>query len=121
MQEYIFIGFYLLISCILVRRIAAYDSFLGIRISVFARKILLIFSFEKPKISIMAVIYQIYTYIMLALFVCSRFASLDFLQAIFYDPNLMYTYALRIQLFLLLPLAILELGVCYLVNRLKQR
>lgn len=120
MREYIFIVIYLVVSCILVKEIAKHDSLIGIRVPQSIRKALLILSFDKPSVSVFAVIYQIYTYVMAIIFIWSRFMSLDFLISVFADPNLVYTYALRFQFFVLLPLTLIELGICYLVKR-KQR
>lgn len=64
----LFLVFYLVLTCGSAYRIASYESGWAIRVSDAARVALLIFCFKQAKISVMAVIYQVYTYIMLGFY-----------------------------------------------------
>ena len=121
LNEYVHMGAYLLGVCLLVREIARYDSFIKIEVSISARLFLLIFSFERKQISLLCIVSQIYAYTMIGLFIVSRFQSLDFLYAITDDPNTFFNNLLRVHYVLIIPVAIIEEGICYIVNRISNR
>ena len=120
MNEYIYIALYIALTCVFVRELAKYNSFLCINVTDMARMLLLIFSFSKVKISIICVLCQIYTYIMLLLFVVSRFVSLDFLLQFFQDPNLLYSNLIKAQILFLFPIGFIEAGICELYFKMKK-
>ena len=122
MFEIIDMSIYFASACAMASTISLYDSSIAIKISLSARKVFLIFSFFQPpksKISVMAVVFQIYTYIMMSLFIASRFVSLDFLSSFLQNPNRTYTDLLAIQQFVLFPLSMLEIGVFALIKKCK--
>ena len=111
----------MLCVCLLVRELAQYDSFLKIRISDSVRIALMIFSFKNEAISVFCIISQILAYVMVGLFILSRFVSLDFLLLISDDPNALYQSMLKAHLLILFPVALIEEGICYLVKRISNR
>ena len=119
MNEYIYMGCYLFVVCCGVNTLAGYESFLEIWISDYVRVFLLIFSFRRPRISVLCVISQIFAYFMIGVFIISRFRSLDFLYAISSDPNTFFTNLLKIHLFVFFPIAFMEAGICYLVRNYR--
>ena len=119
MKEYLHICIYLLGVCLFARAIAQYDSLLALKIPNHIRTFLLIFSFRKERISVFCVISQIYAYIMMLLFVISRFRSLTFLYMFSVDPNTLYNNLLKFHYIILIPVAIMELGLCALKKWFK--
>lgn len=117
MDEYIHMGCYLLVVCLFVYRLAQYESFIEIRVPYSVRLFLLILSFKRKRISAMCVVSQIYAYIMIGLFIASRFHSLEFLSIISNDPNTFYDNLLKFHYIVLIPVAIIEAGICYLVRK----
>lgn len=111
----LFVVAYLVWTCASAYRIASYESGIAVRISDKLRAALLIFSFKWPKISVMAVIYQIFTYVMLGFYLVSR---LDWAQSFLKEnvPNInqIYTWALLVQVVGVFLLALLEEGIYYL-------
>jgi len=81
-----FIAYFIAI-CISVRYHAANKSYIGVKISDEARYLLLIFSFEELKISIILVISQIYLYILLLSFIASKIAAPEIIATVTNDPN----------------------------------
>ena len=115
-----FLAFYLLWTCMSAYRIASYESGLAIKVPDSVRVALLIFYFKRSKISVLAVVYQIYTYFMLGLFLLSRFGWMQsFLIQNFPNANQVYTWALEIQIFGLFLVAMGEEGIYYLRTRNK--
>ena len=121
LNEYTYMGAYLLGVCLLVREIARYDSLIKIEVSKSTRLCLLIFSFEREQISLLCIVSQIYAYMMITFFAVSRFQSLDFLYAITDDPNMFFNILLRVHYVIIIPIAIIEEAICYLVNRISNR
>ena len=119
MKEYLHIFIYLLGVCLFVRAIAQYDSLLALRIPNHIRFFLLIFSLRKERISVFCVVSQIYACAMIVLFVVSRFRTLTFLYMFSADPNTLYNNLLKFHYIVLIPVAIMELGLCALVKRFK--
>ena len=117
MNEYIYIGCYLFAVCCLVKTLAEYESFLDIWVSDRLRVALFIFSFQRPKISAFCIISQVFFYFMIALFVVSRFFSIDFLRYLSDNPNALYQNLLKMHLMVFFPIAFLEEGVCYWIKR----
>lgn len=117
MDRYVYIGSYLFFVCMLAKEVAKYDSFLKVRVPYSARLPLMIFSFERERISIFCVISQVYAYLMIFLFILSRFISLDFLLLISDDPNALYMNLIKFHVVIIFPIAIIEEGICYLVKR----
>lgn len=106
---------YLLFACAEAYRIASYESGIAIRISDKARVALLIFSFKWPKISVLAVVYQICTYILYGFFLLSRLDGMQsFLAKVIPDINQIYTWAIYSQMIGLFLIAMIEEGVYYL-------
>lgn len=114
----LFVVFYLVLACGSAYRIAAYKSAWAIRVSDTVRVALLIFNFKQAKISVMAIIYQIYTYIMLGFYLISR---LDCVQSFLKEnvPNIdvIYTWAFYVQVFGIFLVALAEEGIYYLKTR----
>lgn len=114
----LFIAFYLVLTCGSAYRIASYESAWAIRISDAARVALLIFYFKRAKISIMAVIYQVYTYVMLSFYLVSRFDwAQSFLKEKIPDIDRIYTWAFVVQVVGIFLVALAEEGVYYLRSR----
>lgn len=65
---------YFIAMCISVPHIADNRSYIGVKISDKCRYLLLIFSFKEIRISVIAIVAQIYLYIMLVLFILSKVA-----------------------------------------------
>lgn len=111
----LFVVSYLVWTCASAYRIASYESGIAVRISDELRAALLIFSFKLPKISVMAVIYQAFTYIMLGFYLVSR---LDWAQSFLKEkvPNInqIYTWVLLVQVVGIFLVALAEEGIYYL-------
>lgn len=107
---------YFVVSSLIASTIAKYDSFIGVRAPLCIRRVFLIFSFQRNRISAMAVVFQVYTYTMFLIFVVSRFVPFNFLSAYIPDVNGLYKLLQQVQYAVLAPISLLELGVCYLVK-----
>lgn len=118
MDSVLFVAFYLVLTCGSAYRIASYKSAWEVRVSDTARLALLIFYFKREKISIMAVIYQVCTYIMLGFYLISR---LGWVQSFLKEkvPNIdqIYTLAFGIQVVGIFLVALAEEGIYYLKTR----
>lgn len=111
----LFVVSYPVWTCASAYRIASYESGIAVRVSDKARAALLIFSFKWPKISVMAVIYQIFTCVLLGFYLVSR---LDWAQSFLEEnvPNInqVYTWALLVQVVGIFLVALAEEGIYYL-------
>ena len=106
---------YLFFACAEAYRIASYESGIAVRVSDKARAALLIFSFKWPQISVLAVVYQVCTYILYGFFLLSRLDSVQaFLARSVPNINQIYTWAVYCQLVGLFLIALIEEGVYYL-------
>lgn len=113
----LFVVFYLVLTCGSAYRIASYESAWAIRVSDAVRAALLIFNFKRPRISIMAVIYQICTYIMLGFYLASRLNWVQsFLRKRIPDIDQIYTWAFVVQVVGIFLVALLEEGIYHLRN-----
>lgn len=118
----LFVIFYLVLTCGSAYRIASYESGLAVKVPDQIRVWLLIFSFKWPKISILAVVYQIYTYVMLSFFLISRVSWMQtYLKEKIPNINLIYTRAFWVQTVGLFLIALAEEGVYYLLVVRKRR
>lgn len=114
----LFVVCYLVWTCGLAYRIASYKSAWEIRVPDPVRVALLIFYFKREEISVMAIIFQIYTYIMLGFYLVSRLDCVQFfLIENIPDIDVIYTWALAIQSFGIFPVALAEEGIYYLKTR----
>lgn len=118
-NDYVFMCIYSVIVCWCARRIAENDSFIGVRVPAPVRAFLLILSFQRERISILCIISQVYGYIMIILFIVSRFHPLYFLDMLSSDPNALYRKLLIVHVFLLIPFAIIETEICDYLRRKK--
>ena len=112
-----FVVVYLTWTCMAAYRIASYESAWAVRVPDKVRIGLLIFYFRRSKISVMAVISQIFTYILLSFFLISRFGwAQDWLKT--YLPNVgqLYGGALLFQ-DALFVIAWVEEGIYWLWRR----
>lgn len=107
----LFVTVYLFWTCASAHRIASYESAWAVRVPDKVRVGLLIFSFRWPKISVLAVICQIFTYIMLSFFLVSRFGWMqDWLIKSVHSINQIYTGAFLFQVALIV-IALVEEGI----------
>lgn len=116
--DYAHMFLYLVISCLFSYEVAQHESFLGIRISQRTRHILLIFFSKSEKISFFCILSQMYAFVMISIFVVSRFCSLEFLYLVSKNPNALYTNMLKFHLIVIIPISMLEVGLRGLVKRL---
>ncbi len=103
-----------------VNQTAQNESLISVSVPHIIKRALLIFTGPIPKVGILTLIIQIYNFVLMLVFIWSRLQSLDFLYAIFDDPNNAYRYALLLPVFILFPLAWLEIGICRIVQNNKR-
>lgn len=118
--DYAHICLYLVLSCLFSYEVAQHESFVGIRITQRMRHIFLIFFSKSEKISLLCIFSQLYAFVMVGVFIVSRFCSLDFLYLISEDPNSLYNSILKFHLLVIIPIEMLEVGLCSLVKRLTR-
>lgn len=110
-----FTFFYLFLTSAEASTIASNPSGLSIAVPDKVRAALLIFSFKWPKISVLAVLYQICTFALYGFFLLSR---LDGVRIVLInsvpDIELVYTWIVRIQVTVLFLIAMAEEGLYYL-------
>ncbi len=112
-----FLIFYLFLTGAEVYTIASYQSGIAIAVPDKIRVILLIFSFKWPKISVLAVIYQVCTYsLLLCLGICYLVPQDFFINAL-QDVERIFTIAVRTQVTALFLVAMAEEGIYYLKTR----
>lgn len=119
--EYVDMILYFGISFLIVYRMSNCDSLFAISLPQFFKNFLLIRSRGDRKTSVLVVVFQLYTYMMTLIFICSRFIAFDFLYRFFENPNAVYSLYFKIQFLILLPLMFVEVGACALINYFKTR
>lgn len=108
----IYMCIYLMTVSVFSYEIARHESFVGIRISKKMQHRLLIFGSKLEKISIICIISQVYAFIMIGIFVVSRFIyPLKFLYSHY---NNMFDF----HLWVIIPIGMLEVGLRWLVKYL---
>ena len=108
---------YLAFTCSAAYLIASCESAWAVRVPDKVRKGLLIFYFRRSKISVMAVVSQIFTYILLSCFLISRFGwAQDWLIKYLPNANQISAGALRFQ-FALIVIALVEERIYWLRKR----
>ena len=120
---YLNMTLYLFYATAAINTIAEYESFFGVRVPHTLRMICLIWNREQlEKISILCVMSQIFTYIMVVIFVISRFLnSFDFLSFLSQNPVGLLNKLIKVHNLAFLPGALIEVGICALVKRWKNR
>lgn len=108
---------YLFLTCAEAHTIASYRSCISVAVPSKVRIALLIFSFKWSKISILAVIYQVCTYITLLFLAFCYLVTQDFLISTFPNVEQAFTFAVRIQLTVFFLVAMVEEGIYYLKTR----
>lgn len=108
---------YLVASCLFSYEIAQHESFVGVRISKRIQHILLIFFSKYEKVSLLCILSQLYAFFMMGIFIASRFCSLEFLYLISDDPNALYNSMLKFHLIVIIPIAMVEVGLRGLLKR----
>ena len=103
---------YFIAMCISVRYIADNRSYIGVKISDKCRYLLLIFSFKEIRISVIAIVAQIYLYIMLVLFILSKVAPPETISMISNDPNSLLSKLVLIHIAVIQPVGMLESSIC---------
>ena len=110
----LFVVAYLAFSCGTAYRIASYESAWAVSVPDKVRKGLLIFHSRWPKISVLVVVSQIFTYIMLSCFLVSRFGwAQDWLKTYLPNANQISTGAIWFQIALIV-IALAEEGIYWL-------
>ncbi len=107
---------YLVFTCSAAYRIASYESAWAVRVPDKARKGLLIFNSRRPEISVLAVVSQIFTYILLSCFLISRFWAQDWLKTYLPNANKISAGAVWFQVALIV-VALVEEGIYWLRKR----
>lgn len=108
---------YLAFSCSAAYLIASCESAWAVRVPDKVRKGLLIFYFRRSEISVLAVVSQIFTYILLSCFLISRFGwAQDWLIKYLPNANQISAGALRFQ-FALIVIALVEERIYWLRKR----
>lgn len=103
---------YFIAMCISVPHIADNRSYIGVKISDKCRYLLLIFSFKEIRISVIAIVAQIYLYIMLVLFILSKVAPPETIAMISNDPNSLLSKLVLIHIAVIQPVGMLESSIC---------
>lgn len=121
MKKYIVMALYLLLSSVIVNRAASVDSIVGVKAPKPLRRVLLIFSDEKERISIFAIVFQIFTYCTLVIFLLQTAFTLDFLELLFGGSKRIYAKMLEFQLPAFALLLLADMAVCGLKNWRRKR
>ena len=119
-DDLVFMVSYWLFALIWVNTVDRITDLCPIHVSNFSRKLLGIFAHRNTEISILCVISQFYAYFLTAIFIVSRFVSLDFLKLLFDDPNAAYINAVKAHIFVLVPLEMLAMGIYALIEKIRR-
>ncbi len=103
---------YFVSMCMGVRYMAENKSYVGVKLSDKARYRLLIFSFKEIKISVFAVISQIYLYAMLALFIVLKIVPPEAIGKVTNDPNGLLSKLVLIHFAVIFPVGMIESSIC---------
>ena len=112
MSDPVYFLAYFVSMCIGVRYMAENKSYVGVKLSDKARYRLLIFCFKRIKISIFAVISQIYLYAMLALFIVLKIVPPEAIGKVTNDPNGLLSKLVLIHFAVIFPVGMIESSIC---------
>ena len=108
---------YFILCCAFAKQLARHGSFLAIPTSDSWRHILLILDYSQPRISIMCIISQIYTYFMLILYLTLHFPPLHGLNVFSYNFNELIKYLIKFHYIGIFPFSLIEIAFFSLINK----
>ncbi len=115
MNQVLYFVSYVYLAWLAVYQIADHESAIAIYVSDKVRVALLIFSFKWPKISVLAVVYQVCNYIILSFYLATRLRVVyDFVFQRIPNLDVIYTGVVHANLFGLFLIAMAEELIYYL-------